>query len=228
MQRHHHKGKMKLIVLVPIQPFAVIVLWVLLLQVLTVVIFPQRRMKKNSNWHCAEIRDIGCCSKQCMCVVKACFLFLAQNLDCGSVFSPRVWNWDWGAEGSKHACLTGGPSRAGLEAGVEVHYSVEFDNDDTLAFFAQADGADVLSQDSDLPGGLIVDCFGGLMVSRPFESSSSAFCRIRNFPKRCNVFLRLCHSQKCFSIIPHISYPFLIFFECICIYWGTIFCQYFT
>jgi len=35
------------------------------------------------------------------------------------------------------------------EAGVEVHYSVEFDNDDTLAFFAQADGADVLSQDSD-------------------------------------------------------------------------------
>jgi len=35
------------------------------------------------------------------------------------------------------------------EAGVEVHYSVECDNDDTLAFFAQADGADVLSEDTD-------------------------------------------------------------------------------
>lgn len=32
---------------------------------------------------------------------------------------------------------------------VDLHYSVDRDNDDTLAFFAHADGADVLSEDSD-------------------------------------------------------------------------------
>lgn len=44
------------------------------------------------------------------------------------------------------ACLVGEMFQA---FGIDIHYSVERDNDDTLAFFAHADGADVLSADSD-------------------------------------------------------------------------------
>lgn len=76
--------------------------------------------------------------------------------------------------------------------GVKVHYSVEMDNDDTLARYAQADGASILSEDQDFLryNGATYDIYKHYRIKRKGEKPHLVLTKQNNTERRQSTSLR--------------------------------------